>query len=199
MLTVALTGGIGSGKSTAGDFFADLGATVVDSDQLSRDVIARGTPGFDAVLARFGDDVLRNGELDRSKLGEIVFSDPAARAELEAIIHPAVRAEWEHVVQAAHPGDVLINQIPLLVETKGQSRFHRVVTVSAPIDVRRTRLHARGMKDYQIDRVVASQVDDQARQAAAQYVIHNDGDTDHLLRQVENIYEKLCSLAQASS
>ena len=197
VLTVALTGGIGSGKSTAGEFFADLGATVVDSDQLSRDVIARGTPGFDVVVSRFGDDILRDGQIDRGALGEIVFRDSGARAELEAIVHPAVRAEWESVVAAALPGNVVINQIPLLVETRGHERFDRVVTVSAPIELRQSRLRLRGMKDYQIERVLASQVDDAAREAAAQFVIINDSDTDHLLRQVENIYEKLQVLAGA--
>ena len=197
VLTVALTGGIGSGKSTAGEFFADLGATVVDSDQLSRDVIARGMPGFDVVVSRFGDDILRDGQIDRGALGEIVFRDSGARGELEAIVHPAVRAEWESVVAAALPGTVVINQIPLLVETRGHERFDRVVTVSAPIELRQSRLRLRGMKDYQIERVLASQVDDAAREAAAQFVIINDSDTDHLLRQVENIYEKLQVLAGA--
>jgi len=190
-LTVALTGGIGSGKSAAGDFFAELGALVVDSDQLSRDVIARGTEGFDAVVARFGDGILQNGDISRSSLGEIVFQDVNARRDLEAIIHPAVREAWEQLVQVASPGSIVINQIPLLVETQGSSRFDCVITVSAPMELRRERLRARGMKDYQIDRIVDSQVDDAVREKAAQFVITNDGDMDYLLCQVENVFEKL--------
>jgi len=190
-LTVALTGGIGSGKSAAGDFFAELGALVVDSDQLSRDVIARGTEGFDAVVARFGDGILQNGDISRSSLGEIVFEDVNARRDLEAIIHPAVREALEQLVQVASPGSIVINQIPLLVETQGSSRFDCVITVSAPMELRRERLRARGMKDYQIDRIVDSQVDDAVREKAAQFVITNDGDMDYLLRQVENVFEKL--------
>jgi len=196
VLTVALTGGIGSGKSAAGDYFAELGAIVVDSDQLARDVITRGTDGFDAVVARFGDGILQNGDISRSALGELVFSDPIARKDLESIIHPAVREAWDHMVHAAAPGAVLINQIPLLVETKGSGRFHRVITVSAPIELRRERLRARGMKDFQIARVLESQVDDAAREAAAHFVISNDGDLDHLLHQVENVFEKLMVLAK---
>ena len=195
-LTVALTGGIGSGKSTAGDYFAELGALVVDSDQLSRDVIARGTEGFDAVVARFGDGILQNGDISRSALGELVFSDPSARKDLESIIHPAVREAWEELVHAAASGAIVINQIPLLVETQGSGRFDRVIAVSAPIELRRERLRARGMKDYQIDRIVDSQVDDATREEAAQFVIVNDGDRDQLLRQVESIFEELQRLAQ---
>jgi dephospho-CoA kinase len=195
-LTVALTGGIGSGKTAAGEFFAELGALVVDSDQLSRDVVARGTEGFDAVIARFGDGILQNGEISRTALGELVFSDPIARKDLEAIVHPAVREAWEQLVHTASPGAILINQIPLLVETQGSGRFNRVITVSAPIEQRRERLRARGMTDIQIARVLESQVDDAAREAAAQFVIANDGDLDHLLRQVENVFEKLQGLAK---
>ena len=199
MLTVALTGGIGSGKSSAAHYFSDLGATVVDSDQLARDVIARGTPGFDAVVLRFGDSILKQGEIDRAALGEIVFSDSDSRRDLESIIHPAVRSEWEQVVRTAKPGEVVINQIPLLVETQGHERFNRVITVSAPLELRRERLRQRGLKDFQIDRVLESQVDDATRAGAAQFVIHNDGELDHLLRQVEGIYEELLRLAQVGS
>jgi dephospho-CoA kinase len=195
-LTVALTGGIGSGKSAAGDFFAELGALVVDSDQLSRDVIARGTEGFDAVVARFGDGILQNGDISRSSLGEIVFEDVNARRDLEAIIHPAVREAWEQLVHVASPGSIVINQIPLLVETQGSSRFDCVITVSAPMELRRERLRARGMKDYQIDQIVDSQVDDAVREKAARFVIVNDGDRDQLLRQVESIFEELQRLAK---
>lgn len=195
-LTVALTGGIGSGKSAAGDFFAELGALVVDSDQLSRDVIARGTEGFDAVVARFGDGILQNGDISRSSLGEIVFQDVNARRDLEAIIHPAVREAWEQLVHAAGPGAIVMNQIPLLVETQGSGRFDCVITVSAPMELRRERLRTRGMKDYQIDRIVDSQVDDAVREKAAQFVIVNDGDRDQLLRQVESIFEELQRLAK---
>jgi len=129
MLSIALTGGIGSGKSLAGEFFQELGAVVIDSDQLAREVIERGTEGFDEVLSRFGDEILNGGEIDRSKLAEIVFKDESARRDLEEIIHPKVR-EAALKIAARVPSDgVVINQIPLLFETKGAGRFDFVITV----------------------------------------------------------------------
>jgi len=119
VLTVAVTGGIGSGKSLVGDYLEALGAIVIDSDQLARAVIERGTPGFDEVLSRFGDKILQDGGINRTALGEIVFSDPQARKDLEAIIHPRVRAETEAVIRAASETSIVVNQIPLLVETNG--------------------------------------------------------------------------------
>ena len=189
MLLVALTGGIGSGKSLAGEFLAALGATVVDSDQLARDVVERGTPGFDEIVARFGDLVLKDGNLDRSKLGEIIFSDPKARADLEAITHPRIRDAFAQVVAVAKAGDVIVNQIPLLVETTGAARFDYVVTVSAPLELRRERSIARGMKVYEFDKRVAAQVTDAQREAISDSVIINSGDRDSLLRSVENLWE----------
>lgn len=189
MLLVALTGGIGSGKSLAGEYLAALGATVVDSDQLARDVVERGTPGFDEILARFGDGILKDGNLDRAKLGEIIFSDPSARADLEAITHPRIREAFAEIVVAAEPGEVVVNQIPLLVETSGASRFDYIVTVSAPIELRRERAIERGMKSYEFDKRLAAQVSDSEREAIADSVIDNSGDRDHLLRAIENLWE----------
>ena len=189
MLLVALTGGIGSGKSLAGEFLSALGATVVDSDQLARDVVERGTRGFDEIVSRFGDLVLKDGNLDRSKLGEIIFSDPKARADLEAITHPRIRDAFAQVVAAAKAGDVIVNQIPLLVETSGAARFDYIVTVSAPLELRRERSIARGMKGYEFDKRVAAQVTDAQREAIADSVIINSGDRDSLLRSVENLWE----------
>lgn len=189
MLLVALTGGIGSGKSLAGQYFSDLGAIVVDSDQLARAVVERGTTGFDLVLARFGDQVLTNGDLDRKKLGEIVFSDPNARADLEAITHPLIRGGLQEIVAASPSDSVIINQIPLLVETSGKSRFDKVIVITTPIALRRERLRSRGMRDADIERRISAQASDEQRLALADYVLTNDGDADHLLRQVERLWE----------
>jgi len=120
VLLVALTGGIGSGKSLAAEYFAELGAQVLDFDQLARDVIERGTEGFDEVLTRFGDEVLSQGVIDRSKLAQIVFSDSDARLDLEAIVHPRIREEFDLVVSGLQSGSILISQIPLLVESKNE-------------------------------------------------------------------------------
>ena len=190
MLLVALTGGIGSGKSLAAEYFAELGAQVLDFDQLARDVIERGTEGFDEVLTRFGDEVLSQGVIDRSKLAQIVFSDSDARLDLEAIVHPRIREEFDLVVSGLRSGSILISQIPLLVESKNEYPFEFVITVSASEELRRGRLLERGMKDFQITKRLEAQSTDQAREAIADAVIHNTGDKDHLLRQVENLYEE---------
>ena len=191
MLLVALTGGIGSGKSLAGQYFADLGAIVVDSDQLSRDVVERGTPGFDEVLLRFGDEILTNGEIDRKKLGAIVFADEAARLDLEEIIHPLVRRAFEEIVENADESDIVINQIPLLVETSGADRFDRVISVVSLLETRKERLKLRGLPSYEIERRIAVQASDEERIEISDYIIENDGTEDDLLREVEVTFDEL--------
>jgi dephospho-CoA kinase len=189
VIKVALTGGIGSGKSAAGDFFEDLGAVVVDADLLARDVIERGTDGFDELVATFGDEILTNGVLDRSKLGQIVFADPDARKTLEEIIHPRVAEAFEEIVQESPKDSVIVYQIPILVETKGQDRFDYVITVEASLENRISRLKNRGLKGYEIEARMRVQATDEQRAEIADSVLKNDGDLDSLLRQVENIYE----------
>ena len=188
MLKVALTGGIGSGKSTVADFLDELGAYVIDSDQLAREVVERGTSGYEAVLAAFGDGILTDGEIDRAKLAEIVFKDVTARATLESIIHPLVRDAAEKMVKSLPADAVVINQIPLLVETDGAKRFDFVITVSADEDIRRRRLIERGMKDYEITKRLAAQVNDAAREAIAHSVIRNNGSIDELRQVVEGLW-----------
>ena len=189
MIKVALTGGIGSGKSAAGDFFEDLGAVVVDADQLARDVIERGTDGFDELVATFGDEILTNGILDRSKLGQIVFADPAARKTLEAIIHPRVAEAFGEIIEDSPEDAVIVYQIPILVETKGQDRFDYVIAVEATLENRVSRLKNRGLKGYEIEARMKAQATDQQRAEIADLIFKNDGDLDSLLRQVENVYE----------
>ena len=188
MLKVALTGGIGSGKSTVAEFLDELGAYVIDSDQLAREVVERGTPGYEAVLAAFGDGILANGEIDRAKLAEIVFKDATARATLESIIHPLVRDAAEKMVKSLPADAVVINQIPLLVETDGAKRFDFVIAVSADEDIRRRRLIERGMKDYEITKRLAAQVNDGAREAIAHSVIRNNSSIDELRQVVEELW-----------
>lgn len=185
MLTVAVTGGIGSGKSLVGEFLEALGARVIDSDLLARKVIERGSPGFDEVISRFGDSILKDGEIDRAALGEIVFSDPTARKDLESIIHPKVRAETEAVIRSAPAGSVVVNQIPLLFETQGAARFDFVITVEAPEEVRIARLKSRGVKEYDARKRMAAQASERERRSIADLVIDNSGDRDALLSQVE--------------
>ena len=200
MLIVALTGGIGSGKSLAGKYFAELGAIVVDSDELSRSVIERGTSGFDEVVSSFGDEILSDGLIDRAKLAAVVFADTEKRKSLEKIIHPKVREAFESLVASSPKSSVVINQIPLLVETDGASRFQYVITVSAKEEVRRERLLAKGFSNHEITKRLAAQVSDLERENIADAVLNNDRDQDSLLEGVENLYEDvLLPKAKANS
>jgi dephospho-CoA kinase len=200
MFIVALTGGIGSGKSAAGDFFEDLGAVVVDADQLARDVIERGTDGFDELVATFGDEILTNGVLDRSKLGSIVFANPAELKKLEEIIHPRVSEAFAEIIEESPSDSVVIYQIPILVETAGRERFDYVITVETSLETRIQRLKERGMKGYEIEARIKAQASDADRAKIADAVFNNDGDLDQLLRQAENIYDDvLLPRARASA
>ena len=152
-------------------------------------MIERGTDGFDELVATFGDEILTNGILDRSKLGQIVFADPNARKTLEEIIHPRVAEAFEEIVQSSPADSVIVYQIPILVETKGQDRFDYIITVEATLENRTARLKNRGLKGYEIDARMKAQATDVERAAIADAVFKNDGDLDQLLRQVENIYE----------
>ena len=191
MLIVALTGGIGAGKSLVAQYFSELGARVVDADQLSRLAIERGSVGFDEVLIRFGETILRDGDVDRKALAEIVFSDPTARADLEAIIHPRVRELFNEVVADLSPDEILIYEIPLLVEVKARADFDFVITVEADMEIRKERLRKRGMFISEIERRIAAQATREEREHLADQIITNDGDDDALLRQVENLWEDL--------
>ena len=189
MLVVGLTGGIGAGKSTVAQFFAELGALVIDADQLARMAIERGSDGFADVMLRFGDEVIVNGDIDRKKLAEIVFSDPEARKDLEAIIHPRVQALFAEAVADLDIDDILIYEIPLLVETGAEAKFDYIITVESDIELRKARLLKKGLYISQIEKRMASQATPEAREAIADKVIRNDGDEDSLLRQVENLWE----------
>ena len=200
MFIVALTGGIGSGKSAAGDFFEDLGAVVVDADQLARDVVERGTDGFDELVATFGDEILTNGVLDRSKLGAVVFANADELKKLEAIIHPRVSEAFAEIIEESPSDSVVIYQIPILVETAGRERFDYVITVETSLETRIQRLKELGMKGYEIESRIKAQASDADRAKIADAVFNNDGDLDQLLRQAENIYEDvLLPRARASA
>ena len=191
MLVVALTGGIGAGKSTVAQNFAELGALVIDADQLARMAIERGSDGFGEVLLRFGDEIIVNGDIDRKKLGEIVFADSTARRDLEAIIHPRVQAIFAEAVNDLDEDDILIYEIPLLVETNAAEKFDYVITVESDIELRKARLLKKGLYISQIEKRIAAQASESAREAIADSIIRNDSDEDSLLRQVENLWESV--------
>ena len=189
MIIVALTGGIGSGKTTVAQFFNELGATVVDADQLARIAIAKKSAGFDRVVERFGQSVLSNGGIDRKALALIIFSDPQARKDLEAIVHPEVRRLFKQAVSDADQSIPFIYEVPLLVESDGAAHFDFIITVEADIEIRRERLLKRGMSAEDIEARMANQASPESRIGIAHAVIRNDGDDDELLRQVENLLD----------
>ena len=193
MRVIALTGGIGCGKSLAAEYFADLGALVIDADQLARAAIERGSSGFDEVVTIFGDSILKNGEIDRRALGELVFKDPTKKAALEAIIHPWVRSEFEAAVASLTGNQTLVYEIPLLFETGGADRFETVVTVEADLDKRIERLREKGLHLSEIEARMAAQASREERVSIADFTIENNGSKDDLLRQVENIWEALAT------
>ena len=191
MLIVALTGGIGAGKSLVGGFFLDLGARVADADQFARVAIERGSDGFDAVVAEFGDGILKNGDIDRRALAEIIFKDSGAKKKLEAIVHPIVRALFEDFVAHLHSQEILIYEIPLLVESKAIERFDAVITVEADLNLRQSRLRERGLVNSEIASRIASQATPEERIAVADFVLENNASPDQLLRQVEHLWENI--------
>jgi dephospho-CoA kinase len=188
---IGLTGGIGCGKSLAAQYFAELGALVIDADQLARAAIERGSQGFDEVISFFGDSILNNGDIDRRALGELIFKDPEAKKKLESIIHPFVRHQFEEAVASLKSDENLVYEIPLLVETGAQDRFDIVITVESELENRIARLRQRGMHISEIEGRIASQATREQRVAVADYLIENDGTEDELLRQVENIWDSL--------
>ena len=194
-LRIGLTGGIASGKSTVAAILADLGAVIIDSDQLARDVVEPGTEGLTKITERFGDRVITDGRLDRATLGKIIFSDDRARAELESIIHPAVRRRAAELEEAAGPDAVVVQMIPLLVETGQADAFDQLLVVDVPPEVQRQRLIARnGLTVAEADARIDAQASRNDRLAAADVVIDNsDPDLDRLRRRVTEIYRSLLS------
>ncbi len=193
MTRVGLTGGIASGKSTVAEALADYGAVVIDADVLAREVVAPGTPGLAAVVARFGPQVLTAaGELDRPALGQVVFADPVARADLEAIVHPAVRARAAEVEAQAPTGSVLVHVIPLLVETGQAGSFDVCVVVDTAAQTQVTRLAERnGYSPAEAASRISAQASRQDRLGVADVVLSNDGDRQELLEQVAELWSEL--------
>jgi dephospho-CoA kinase len=191
MKVIALTGGIGAGKSLVANYFFSLGAEVVDADQLARQAIQQGSDGFNQVIQAFGDEILKDGDIDRKALGAIVFSNPEKRQKLESIIHPIVQQGLADARTELVDDQILIYEIPLLVETKAASKFDAVITVEAPLEVRIERLKNRGLEISEIEKRIASQVTAEERKAAANYVIENDGNEEELLRKVETIWTEI--------
>jgi dephospho-CoA kinase len=189
MLIVGLTGGIGSGKSTVANMFAQLGALTIDADQLARQAVEPGSSGFDEVQALFGESIISAGEIDRGKLGAIVFKDTAKRKALEAIVHPRVQEELARKIATLSPGDILIYEIPLLVETGAADKFDYVISVESDIENRLDRLFERGLSEKEAQRRIIAQASPEERAAVADSIIVNDGSRAELFAEVARIWE----------
>lgn len=196
--SVALTGGIASGKTTVANLLAEHGALLIDSDQLAREVVEPGTPGLAQVVTRFGEQVLtQTGRLDRQALGEIVFADAAARADLNAIVHPLVRRRRAELIAQAAADQIVVSVIPLLVETGLVDQFDAVVVVDVPSQTQVARLVRRNdISQEQAQARLDAQASRAERLAAADWVVTNSGSRAELEAQVERLWSQMRSKAQ---
>jgi dephospho-CoA kinase len=192
---IALTGGIGSGKSTIAAHLASRGAVVVDADAIAREVVEPGERALDAVRDVFGDDVLKpDGSLDRAALGRIVFADPAMRHVLNGIVHPAILHRSHAAFQAAFAKDrnaVVVYDVPL-IDARGVGEFDRVVVADAPAEVRIERLvRIRGMAEEDARSRAAAQLSDEDRRALATDIIDTSGSLEQTLAQADALWSRL--------
>jgi dephospho-CoA kinase len=196
-LLIALTGGIASGKTAVAELFARLGVPVLDTDQIARDVVAPGMPALGQLVAEFGAEILdAQGKLDRARMRERVFADPAQRRKLEAITHPAIRDELARR-SAAAGGGYQIHVIPLLVESGRAEAYDRVLVVDCPKEAQIARLMARdGTSRQQAEEILAAQVSREERLNAAHDVIENTGTLADLERFVQTLHRNYALLAQ---
>ena len=193
-VTVALTGGIGAGKSTVARLLADRGALVVDADAIAREVVEPGQPALQEIEKAFGGAVIdADGRLDRAALADIVFGDESARLRLNAITHPRIAARSAELLASAPTDAVVVYDMPLLVEQGPEALkgWDAIIVVDAPDDIRLTRLRARGMNETDARARMARQVSREDRLSHADYVIDNAGDSDDLGRQIDRLWERL--------
>ncbi len=190
MLSIGLTGGIAAGKSLLAARFKELGALLIDADQLARDVVAPGTPGLAAIVERFGTELLLpDGSLDRPALGALVFAEPESRSALNNIVHPLVRTAAKELQDGAGAGDIVVQDIPLLAESGQGTNFHLVIVVQAPEAFRIARMVAdRGMNEADARARMAAQATDEQRAAVADVLIVNDGEPAHVLAELDRLW-----------
>lgn len=194
-MLIGLTGGIGSGKSTVASGLAERGAMVLDADRIAREVVEPGTPGLAAVVERFGAGMLdATGAIDRAALASVVFADPKARRDLEAIVHPAVGEEIARRVSAAPPGAIIVVDVPLLVEVEART-YDLIVVVEAETATRLARLVDRGMNRADAQARIAAQVSDAQRRTVADVVIDNNGDNAALTAQLDALWNRIQLIA----
>ncbi len=197
-LSVALTGGIASGKTVVTRLLSERGAIIIDSDLLSREVVEPGSRGLAEVVERFGAGVLAaDGSLDRQALGEIIFADDEARNDLNGIIHPEIRRRRAELIASAPEDAIVISVIPLLVEGGLKDDFEGVIVIDVPREIQIDRLKARnGLDDGQAQARVAAQASRAERLAAATWIIENSGSYNQLRAQVEMVWDALAKKAR---
>ncbi len=198
MLKIALTGGIGSGKTTVTNRFRELGVPIFDADEVSREITRAGEPAVSRIAETFGDDViLTDGNLDRSALRAVVFKDPAARRRLEAILHPEIRWRMNHAAALTHaPYGVF--SIPLLIETGQEDSFDRILVIEATQARRRQWIRKRShLTHRQISAIFQSQVSSQVRRRAADDLLINNGSMTDLYEQVDTLHSRYLTLASS--
>ncbi len=191
MLRIGLTGGIGSGKSTVAALLTERGAVLVDADRIARAVLEPGTPGLAAVAGEFGTGVLTaDGALDRAALAAVVFADPRARARLDALVHPLVRAQAAEEMARAPEDAVVVQDVPLLVETGQAGSYDLVVVVETDLATRLRRLVERGLPEDDARARIAAQATDEQRRAVADVVLDNSGSREELAAAVDRFWRE---------
>ncbi|WP_408895608.1 dephospho-CoA kinase [Nocardioides sp. R1-1] len=194
-MRVGLTGGIASGKSTVSSILRELGAVVIDADQIAREVVAKGTPGLAAVVEAFGAEMLTpDGELDRPRMGALVFADEARRKVLEGIVHPLVFERYAELEASAPTDAVVVHDIPLLVESGRAAEFDAVIVVDAPEETQVERMvRDRGWTEDEARARIAAQATREQRRAVATYLIENTGTREDLRRKVTEVFAELAA------
>jgi len=197
-LVVGMTGGIGSGKSTAARLFAELAVPIIDTDLIARELVEPGQPALAAIVLRFGSDILDgHGRLDRARLRARVFGDPAERRDLESILHPAIRREvGARLAQLDSAYCIVV--IPLLLESGQRDLVDRVLVVDCPVEVQIDRATARdGVTRAQVEAILGAQVSRSERLAAADDVLSNEASLDALRVRVHALHDRYLALARA--
>lgn len=191
MLVVALTGGIGSGKSTACRLFAQLGVPIVDTDLIAREAVRPGQPALDEIVALFGRSVLNpRGELDRTRMRQLIFNDDTKKQQLESILHPRIRAETKRQIAALDTAYCVV-AIPLLIETEQLEIAERILVIDCPESEQIRRVTERdGQTENEVRSIITAQATRAERLAVAHDVIQNDGDLQHLRQQVQKLHKK---------
>ena len=198
MLRIALTGGIGSGKTTVSDYFRKLGVPVIDADETSHEVTQSGQASVQKIVDVFGDSVLdSNGNLDRAALRNIVFGDPESRKQLESILHPEIRQRMNESASRTQSPYCLFS-IPLLIETSQHLSYDRVLVVEASEDRRRSWIQARSdLTQNEITAILSAQVSDEQRRRAADDLLINDGGIDDLYTRIDRLHQTYLALSRA--